>query len=87
MQTRVRGEEAGGKPGGRIKSPLMFSGGGRKEGGRGGEGDGSCLADKLNSFSVWESVHTILLSFPFFSSSIQIGGIETFQLHIRMSRY
>lgn len=56
------GDEPGGKPGGRIKSPLMFFVRGRK----GGEGNGSCQPTaKSDSFTFRESVQPIFPLFPF----------------------
>lgn len=54
--SREEGEEAGGKPGGRIRSALMFSG----RGGRGGERHGSCQGTarhKHSAPSVGETIH------------------------------
>lgn len=71
-----RGEEAGGKHGGRIRSALMFCGRGRIEGGR----EMVPVRQRLNinkrdSFSVWESLHPALLLFPFSSLYWWVGCI------------
>lgn len=59
-EKRERGEGTGGKS---ERVVLMFNGGRREE------RDGSCVTNKPNSSSVWESVRPILLLFPLSSIS------------------
>lgn len=73
---RRRGVEAGGKPGGRIRSPfnVLWQ---RKERRRKRRGRILLSINKLHSSSVWESVHPILLSSLLSSLHMQIGSVET----------